>query len=139
MKALTLAIPEYKGRVAPLLDVAGRFVVGNSESPEEKFYLNAASFPDMARIQRLKDSGVNIIICSAISEVFAKLLQSSGIEIVPGVIGSIDDIISAFFNDRLNTDQFAMPGCEWRRRYRGRRCPYYSQIFSNDDKRRNTK
>ncbi len=139
MKELILAIPEYRGRVAPLFDVAGRFVLGNSGFPADKIFLDATSFPDMARIQTLRDSGVSIVICSAISEVFAKLLQSSGVEIIPGVIGTVDDIISAFFNDRLIIDQFAMPGCYWRRRFRGRRCPYYREIFSNDDKRRSSK
>lgn len=133
MRAIVLAIPDHNGRVAPLFDVASRFLITNSKSPDEKSYLEAASYSGLSKIDRLRETGVNVVICSAINMIYARALQSRGIDLVPGVIGEVDEIIDAFLNGRLNIDKFAMPGCAWRRRFRGKRCPYFREINSDEN------
>lgn len=129
MSAEKLAVPVHNNRISPLFDVAGRFVLVNTEAPEKKFYLITSDRSDISIIEKLKDSEVSLVICSAISRKFALMLEVMGIELMPGVFGFVDEIIEAYLSNRLYVDRYAMPGCSWRKRFRGRRCPYYREIF----------
>jgi predicted Fe-Mo cluster-binding NifX family protein len=54
---------------------------------------------------------VDIVICSAISKYFARLLYSQGIELLPGIIGDVEDICQSYIDRSLTVDKYAMPGC----------------------------
>ncbi len=128
MKKVKIAIPVHHGRVSPLFDVAGQFILIDSTMSEGRTIIQIPQNTSISIIDTLNEAEVDVVICSAISNVFAKMLQGKGINLVPGVIGIADEVIDAFLNDELFIDKFAMPGCFWRRRYRGRQCPYYKEI-----------
>jgi len=126
-----LAIPVHNDRISPLFDVARRFVIVDTEVPGNKFYLITSVRSDISIIEKLKESEISLVICSAISRKFALMLDFMGIELMPGVAGFADEIIEAYLSNRLYIDQYAMPGCSWRKRFRGKRCPYYREIHQN--------
>ncbi len=136
MNSKNITLPVHNKRISPLFDVAGAFLLVNSATPEEKSYIKISGYIGMSMIDRLIEAEVNIVICSAISGAYAKALYSKGVELVPGVVGMADDVIDAFLNDRLIVDEFAMPGCGWRKRFRGRQCPYYREIHSYENNKR---
>lgn len=133
MKVEKLAIPVFEKRISPLFDVAGSFeiIATKEKSIIEKTVLDTSKLSGIERVQRLKDLEVNVIICSAISRIFANSVISKGIELIPGVIGFADEVVDAYIKDNLRIDMYSMPGCRWQKRFRGRRCPNYNDIFFN--------
>ncbi|MDY6969569.1 MAG: NifB/NifX family molybdenum-iron cluster-binding protein [Spirochaetota bacterium] len=139
MRTEIIAFPVYMKRISPLFDVAGRFiifVISNNEISQEHI-LDSSYDSGIKKIETLKHQKVNTIICSAISRIFANLIISNGMNLIPGVVGSVDEVIEDYINNNLRIDKYAMPGCRWRRKFRGGLCPYYNEIFfDNGIKRR---
>ncbi len=134
MEAKKIAIPIHNERVSPLFDVAGRFILVNTDDPEIKYFLDTANDSGMSIIERLDGSGVNIVICSAISMIYARAFEGKRIELIAGIIGLVDEIIDAYLNNQLSADRFIMPGCAFQKRHRGGkgRCRGLRDSSSND-------
>ncbi len=111
----------------------------NSAVTERRIYIISTDDLGVSIVDRLKEERVNVIICSAISGAFALLVASKGIKLIPGVSGAADEVVEAFLENRLTMDTFAMPGCAWRRRFRGRQCPYYNEIHSMENNKKGDK
>ena len=121
---MRIAIPTTDGRISPVFDVAERLVlvdveegreVGRSEAPlvDEAIELRA---------RRVAQSGVNVLICGAISRPLHALLSSAGVEVIPQTCGQAEEVLRAFVEGQLTGDAFVMPGCcGRRRRFRGGR------------------
>ncbi len=66
----------------------------------------------------LEELGVTTLICGAISNQTARIVERSGIELMPWFVGEIDEVIEAYRTGSLDSESFIMPGC---RRGRGNR------------------
>lgn len=110
------AIACWRGRIAPLFDTAGSVVVleavGGHDDPEE-----AVALPEdwPARVGRLREMGVERLVCGAISPFLRDLLDSAGIEVIAFVSGDVSDIDEALKRGGDLREEHPMPGC-------GRRC-----------------
>ncbi len=62
------------------------------------------------RVAQLKGLGIDTLICGAISEPVAMMVQHSGIELLSGIRGSIDDVVSAYMDSRLDRPHYRLPG-----------------------------
>ncbi len=113
---MKVAIPIWKGRVSPVFDTACRMVIVEFEDgrPGERSEFVVKNGGSSARVGLLQDLGATTLICGAISNRTASIVEHCGIELVPWVVGEIDDVIEAFFSDSLGTDGFIMPGCRHR-------------------------
>ena len=74
------------------------------------------------RADRLAQQGVDTLICGAISRALESLLTARGVQVIPRVCGSVDEVLGAFCTGELDDERFAMPGCCDGRRRRQRRC-----------------
>lgn len=63
------------------------------------------------RCIRIRNLGVDILICGAITGYFARLLRAAGIEVIPGISGDPEEVLTAYLNGTLSNDRFLMPGC----------------------------
>ena len=113
MEALRVAIPIFNGRVSPLLDVAGSFLYADIESGKvgARHLIKVPENSSLLRINLLKEKGVSLLICSAVSRECACAVARMGITILPGIIGNVDEVLDAFARDVLNCERFARPGC----------------------------
>ena len=115
---MKIALTIWNGRIAPVFDVAGQALLIETQDRrkmrEIPMVLPENSLTD--KIQRLKDHGVALLICGAISREAMQLAQGNGIEVHGFIAGDVQDVWTAWRDDRLNTDGFAMPGCGQRRR-----------------------
>jgi len=74
----------------------------------------------------LKNLGIELIICGAVSRHLHQLLISSGIEVIPFIHGSINIVLEAYENGELSAEnilnQRSKSGywCHGQRRYRRR-------------------
>jgi predicted Fe-Mo cluster-binding NifX family protein len=118
---MLVAVPIWNGRVSPVFDTATRLIVvdmGGEAGGERREYQVSGAGPSR-RIALLTELGVSTLICGAVSNGTARLVERAGIDIVPWVSGDVEDVLEAFGAGSLGGDAFRMPGC---RRRRQRRC-----------------
>lgn len=116
------AFPVWDGRIAPVFDVARKALIVERKAgsaPREREELMPAE-PPSAKADRLRELGVAVLICGAISRPLQSEVESRGIQVVPFVTGGQSEIVRAWTEGRLENDLYAMPGCRGRRRFRGR-------------------
>lgn len=130
---MKIAIPVHENNVATVADFADRLLLVDifpGRPPEfrgEDF--SGKLLP--AKVTSLVNLKVDILICGALSRPFAAMTVHSGIELIPFISGSIEDILEAYMSGKLGDQRFLMPGCtsamEWvpraqcsRRRWRCR-------------------
>ncbi len=117
---MKIAIPVWQGRVSSVFDFAGKLLLVELEDGIEKkrneVLLTAPSGPE--RTAKLRQLGVNVLICGAISRLLACMLGGSGIVVLPFVTGSINEVLAAYNTGKLNLPRYALPGC-WKGARRG--------------------
>ena len=124
---MRLAIPTWQGRVSPVFDSAQRLLIvdaaDGSETGRSEEGLGSGLLPQ--RVARLKELGVDVLVCGAISRPLAGMIAASGIVLVPFISGECDEVLAAYLRGEIPSPQFLMPGCcgqgrGWRHRGRGR-------------------
>jgi predicted Fe-Mo cluster-binding NifX family protein len=124
---MKVAIPVWKGCVSSAFDFAHRLLLIDIKDGSEtnRSEISLGNEPSPQKAGRLKSLGVDVLICGAISRSLASQVAASGIEVLPYVLGSVDEILKAYLAGRLGQPRFAMP-CSWpgaRKGFRrGRRC-----------------
>ena len=118
---MIVAIPTYENRVSPVMDTAANLMVIELEGDLEKSRTVIAipALHPVRVVRFIADRGIDVLICGAISNMFAAMLTSSGVKIIPWVRGTIDEIITAFVNNTLDQPEFFLPGCMRRMRQGG--------------------
>ncbi|MCL5097539.1 MAG: hypothetical protein M1608_08435 [Candidatus Omnitrophica bacterium] len=114
-------MPVWEGRVSPVLDVAGRFLVVCIENGQEtgrREVLVSGAPPDVF-VKGLKEQGIEMVVCGSLSYGFELFLQASGIRVISHVCGEANQVLSALIEGRLDSPEFAMPGCWGRGRGKG--------------------
>jgi predicted Fe-Mo cluster-binding NifX family protein len=116
---MKVIIPSWQGRVSPVLDVAGRFLLVTVEQGQEttRDEVSLGATELLARARQISTLGAEAVICGAISRPLELALRSAGVQVVADVCGQVDDVLSAFADGRLNEDAYLMPGCRGRRRH----------------------
>ncbi len=121
--SMKVAIPQWRGRISPVLDVAGSLllvdVADGRELRREDGSLTASD--PLQRARQVAQLGPEVLICGAISLPLEAALASAGVRVIPFTCGRVEEVLAAFVNGRLTDGAFLMPGCcGWRRRFRGR-------------------
>ena len=110
---MKIAIPIYNDSISNVFDFAHRLLLVDIENGKEvnrsEVALESQLLPQ--RTGQLNDLGIDVLICGAISRTLAEMVKASGIEVLPYVTGSIDDILEAYFTGQLANPEFIMPGC----------------------------
>ena len=124
---MLIAIPNCQGRVSPVFDVAARLVLvrlkGEAEVDRREIVLFERQPEGM--LHSLRELGVELVVCGAISQGLLAALEKAGIRVVPQVCGELEAVITAFRRGTLGQREFAMPGCcgrRWEAGRRGARC-----------------
>jgi len=110
---MRIAIPVYGNYVSNVFDFAHRLLLVDIENGREinRFEVELENQSPPLRAGQLKNLGVNVLICGAISRLLANITIASGIEVLPYVTGHIDNILQAYMKGQLIMPQFSMPGC----------------------------
>jgi predicted Fe-Mo cluster-binding NifX family protein len=122
---MRVAVTAWEGRVSPVFDTARHIFCfdvadGFGRRAGETEML---SDEPQAKLKRLQELGVSVLICGAVSRPLAVMLSATGIRLVPFLAGEVEEIVQAFASGRLEGVCYHMPGCCGRTRRRGRgRC-----------------
>ncbi|MFH0729599.1 MAG: NifB/NifX family molybdenum-iron cluster-binding protein [Pseudomonadota bacterium] len=111
---MKVALTVWEGRISPLFDAARELLVADIE---EKGVINNRRHEPITPqwplrvVERLVEQGVTVLICGAISEVPAGMMEAAGIKLVAFVAGPVDDVLGALAKGRPIIPTFSMPGC----------------------------
>jgi len=122
---MKVAITVWEDCVSSVLDFSQRlFVVELNDrgemSPVQIVLLEQGA---LARLAKMRELDIDVLICGAVSQPLAAAFTSSGIRLLPYVTGKVDDVLKAYQTGELGLPQFRLPG-PWpgARRGFGRRC-----------------
>ncbi len=117
---MRVAIPLWQGRVSPVFDEASRILLVDISGKREQHRQEESLLTKnpFQRAQLLPQLGVDLVICGMISHTQQTALASAGIRIIPHICGSMEEVIAAFLDGRLEAGALLMPGCGKRRRMR---------------------
>ena len=110
------AITEWQGRVAPVFDVAGTVLMIKTDIEELQDSVPLPTGNPRSKIAFLKEQGVGVLICGAITRRMREYAEELGIRINPFISGEIDEVWDAWRNGRLDEACYSMPGCRLCRR-----------------------
>jgi predicted Fe-Mo cluster-binding NifX family protein len=109
---MKIAIPIWEDRISPVLDAASRLliveVVDQEEASRFETYLEDQELTH--RCVRIRELGIHTLICGAVSNCFSKMLEASGIDIIPGISGHPEAVLDAYLRGNLCHSKFLMPG-----------------------------
>ncbi|MBN1343200.1 MAG: NifB/NifX family molybdenum-iron cluster-binding protein [Phycisphaerae bacterium] len=120
---MSVAVPVFQNRVSPVFDTCQQVLVFEDDA-EGRLICRAVDFSSVQearRAERLRDLGVDVLLCGGITQMQAHRVSACGIQLVPWVAGEVDEVMSAYRKGGLPDPRFAMPGCGRRRRGQGGR------------------
>lgn len=122
---MKLAIPVSGGRVSTAFDFARHLLLLEYEGGREvsRAELVLEEEIPVNRARRLESLGAGVLICGAISRSLTEHVVSAGIDVIPFVSGTVEEILAAYLTGELDSAQFLMPGstAEERKEWRIRR------------------
>jgi len=109
---IRIAIPIFHKRVSPIIDNCTRLLILDLDQGSEisRQEISVENFSIAERVNLKKKMNVNMIICCAVSEVMAHMIQGAGIQLICGIVGDVDKVLDAYFSNHLDDDSFHMPG-----------------------------
>ena len=109
---MKIAIPIWNDCVASVFDFAHDLLLidieNGCETSRTEVSTDVKRPPD--RVVKLKELGVGMLVCGAISRSMANMVRASGIQVLPYVMGKIDDVLPAYLAGQLGQTRFTMPG-----------------------------
>lgn len=114
ISVMKTAVPVHANRISPLFDTSTTLLEVMIQDGEEKGrrLLDITGQPAVARPKYLHTTGINVLICGAISSSLHMQIEFMDIEVIPCVAGEADEVIEAYIEGRLLKDErFMMPGC----------------------------
>jgi hypothetical protein len=106
-------MPIWEGRISPVLDVAGRFLVVHIKQGHEtsRREILVAETSPVLLAKGIKEMGAEVLLCGALSQSVAYWLVNVGVCVRPHLCGEADSVLDAFLADKLDRAKFRMPGC----------------------------
>ena len=110
---MKIAIAIWNDCVSSTFDFSDRILLVEIENEKEvsRSQILLESKSSSQRVNQLKNLEADMLICGAISKTLAGLTKTSGIQVLPYVTGSIDDVLEAYLTGQLVKPEFTMPGC----------------------------
>jgi predicted Fe-Mo cluster-binding NifX family protein len=112
-KTIKIAIPQWQGFVSTVFDFACKLLLIDTEEQKQinRSEVALPEEPMPQRAVRLKNLGVNVLICGAISRPLAFMITGLRIKVLPYVSGPVDQVLNAYLAGQLTQQRFLMPGC----------------------------
>jgi predicted Fe-Mo cluster-binding NifX family protein len=121
-----IAFSVWGSRIAPVFDSASEILVLDLNDSKSIKRHRLSSYDLYSKIRDLKNLGVDVLICGAISKTLEQLLFTQSINVTSFICGDVDNIIALFLENKFNEIEHKMPGCLWccgnNRGRRFRRC-----------------
>ncbi len=133
---MKVAIAVWKDCVSSVLDFAQRLVVAELTDSTEtrRTEIGLPERDPFTKLAKLRELGVNVLICGAISRPLACASTAYGMQLLPYVTGKVDDVLKAYLAGQLDQPQYRLPGW-WPGACKG----FRHQCGKHDGQRRTTR
>ena len=113
---MKVALTVWENRISPLFDCARMLLVADivDHVETDRYFMPFHYESPFSRAANLSDLGIEVLICGAVSNLFANSIESYGIRIIPFVAGPVEEVIDAYLTNGLCDLKFRMPGCKTR-------------------------
>jgi len=110
---MKIAVPVWNDCVSTVLDFADCLLVADCDSGRvhNRFQVDLAGTSGAEKIVRLKNLGIHVLLCGAVSRPLERMIAAAGIEIIPFLRGHADAVIDAYLSGYLFEPGFMLPGC----------------------------
>jgi len=119
-KTMKVAVPEYQGRIAPVFDTCRHVLIFDQQEDRDVMVGNE-DWSFLARHQRparLRELGVETLLCGGISCRMEDLINLQGIKTIAWLAGHLPDLLAALREGRVSDPCYSMPGRRCRRQGR---------------------
>ncbi len=112
---MKIAMPVWDDQVSTVLDFADCLLIAECEAGRvrSRSVINLAETAMVARVARLRELGIQVLLCGAVSRPLEQMIRAAGIEVIPFLKGRADDVLDAYLSGRLVGPGFMLPGCRW--------------------------
>ncbi|MCF8029573.1 MAG: NifB/NifX family molybdenum-iron cluster-binding protein [Desulfohalobiaceae bacterium] len=127
---MLVAISVWNQRIAPVFDVSRMALLCLTQHGRmiREYREGLPSADPVGKIHKLLSLKTDVLICGAISRNILELAEMHGIATFPFTTGSVEEVKTAYMQDRLAESGFARPGFRKRRR---KRCQVAEQSFDH--------
>ena len=87
------------------------FMLFNTENGDRNL-ISSGGYSHKDLVPYLSSIGVKTLICGGLGNMAMTLLQGAGIEVIPGVTGDINDVISSYQEGKLKGDNSVLHDCD---------------------------
>lgn len=111
---MKVAVTVWDERISPVFDSARTLLIVDIKNKR----INQSSYTSFdplfeARLtEELKQLGVEVLICGAISEIHSNLIEASAIRLIPFISGNVTQVLEAYAKGNPLAPSFLMPGCK---------------------------
>jgi predicted Fe-Mo cluster-binding NifX family protein len=109
---MKMALSVWERRISPVFDTSRQLIVieiENGKTPGRRRETLLDELP-LRKITQLREIGIEVLVCGAISKALADLIATSGITLIPFVAGEVEEVIRAFLAGGFPDPSFLMPG-----------------------------
>lgn len=108
---MKICIPTWNDHVSTAFDFADTFrIIEKNDDDVQQEMVNVTALPVMSRIDVLRQNNVDIVICGCISRPAARLIEQTGIHLIPHISGEVNAVLDAFDRNELPQSHLRMPG-----------------------------
>jgi len=110
---MKIAIPVWGYYVSTVFDFSDRLLIVDVDSGciESRSTVHFVANTIVGKAARLRELGVQVLLCGAISRPLERIIAVSGMTVVPFLRGTADEILEAYLSGRLRDRSFMLPGC----------------------------
>lgn len=118
-KEQKVAVTVWGERVSPVFDSARTLLIAEIHQGTLVGMMRVAFDPQrpLELLQLLRTQQVRCVICGAVSEGPAAMLEGAGVRLIPFITGEVERVLAHYVRGRAFGMEFCMPGCG-----RGRCC-----------------
>ena len=108
-----IAVTVWEHRISPVFDSARTLLIAevDEKSIASASYLTFDPNQLIELVQLLRAQNVMVIICGAVSEGPANMLEAAGFELIPFIAGDYRRVVQTFILGEPFWEEFTMPGC----------------------------
>ncbi len=87
------------------MDVSSRYAIFETEDGhiKQKMDISLNTEGETRRVEKLKEIGVDTIICGAVSGCVAHIINEKGMRLLPMIYGPVEEIIEHYLTDTLGS------------------------------------
>ena len=108
-----IAVTVWEHRVSPVFDSARTLLIAEIQGDAVVSTSFLTFDPDrpLELLQMLQAQKVMLLICGAVSEGPASMLEAAGLELIPFIAGDVQQVLASYLQGEPLGAEFRMPGC----------------------------